>query len=182
MTMFLTSWRTFHIFLNPRQTFFWSHDVSLTCFINCLTSWQNFFGVMMCFDVMTYFWHHEELFDVMTCFWRHEMFLTSWVLQTFWHPWRVFYVMTNFHDVFLRHDKLFWCPDELLMSGHIFDIMTCYWLFWRHGIFLTSCHVLDVMTCFCRHDKLFDDMTCFWRHDIFSVLFDDVTYIMKSWN
>ena len=167
-----TSWHN-DVFLISWETF-WRHDVFLTP--------RHIFDVMMIFDVMTYFWCHDDL-------WRNDVFLTSWCnidvttnfLTYFWHydelltSWRTF----SWHDVFLMLERTCWSHDEL------FDIMTyswCHdvplcvclsvrddskvtsWIFFRHdGLF-------DVTTYSCHNHKLFYLMTYFWCHDVFDVM------------
>ena len=93
----LTSWR--HDFM----TNFLNHDIFLT-------SWQTFY-------IMTYLWLHDKLLTLWQSFWRHGVFLMSW--RTWWRhnelcdvitffliinltSWRLFYVMPNFSNFFLK--------------------------------------------------------------------------------
>ena len=117
--MFLTSWWTF-----------WRHDMLLTvwrtCFgviTNFMTSWRIIFFRFRDepFDIMTYFWHdnelvwhHNELFDIMTYFWHHDecfdAMMCSWCYDDFFFTsWR----FLRLHDEFVYFVTCFWSHDEL---------------------------------------------------------------------
>ena len=74
------------------------------------------------FDVMTYFWRHDELltslriFNFMTYLWRHHDLLESW--RTFWR-----------YDVLWRHDVTF-------TSWRFLGVMRIFGVLFLHSVFI----------------------------------------------
>ena len=133
---------------------FWQHDAFCwhpnTLFdlmTNIFTTFSSFWLYFSLFReqniIKTCFWCHNELFWCHGMFfmsWRHRVFLTLW--QTFWH-----------HDELFELLTYFWRYDVLLMSSHVFDVMTNFLTTWRK---------------FWRYEVLMLWRT-FWGYDVISI-------------
>ena len=186
MTNFLTSWRFFwhhEVFMTLWRlcdvTNYWRHDVCCTYWRhndnfdtkNVLTTWRilltswhllnswltlslHFCRSDCIFSlfreqnlIKTCFWCYNELF------WCHGMFLMSWRQRVSLTLWQIFW----HHDELFELLTYFWRYDVLLMSSHVFDVMTNFlttWRkFWRYELLMLWC------TCWG-----YDVITISWQH------------------
>ena len=164
MTNFLSSWRI--VFLTSWRNL-WCHDVFVTHFLLLCLHSALLHVMTKFFDVMIYFWWHDELFNVMA------IILTS--RRHFLTSYKVFDVMTYFwplQETFWRHDAFF------KVVTNFFEVMTYFFLLYLvlvHVfvyVILTSWRIFDIMTIFLASWYIF------WRNDDF---LDVMTHFLTSW-